>query len=83
MPKPTLHPNIRQRVVELANEIMVIDRKYHQRKNQLQAQGAQKYHIDNDPLLKQYSGATKTLSDMCTALSLAYLVVHPVVSGVD
>lgn len=72
-PEP-LNPDVRNRIIGLANQIMALDKRYHARHGQLTRAGVHEYNIKTDPLLRDYSGATKTLSDMCTALSLAYMI---------
>ena len=71
-----LNPHVRDRITQLANRIMELDKKYHVRHAELTNKGVHPYNIKNDPLLKEYSGATNTLSGMCTALSLAYMIHH-------
>lgn len=73
-----LNPNIYRRIIELGNEIMRKDKQYHGRLAFLKEKGTTEYHIDNDVVLSQLSGATRVLCDMATGLSAAYMVYREV-----
>lgn len=63
----------RRRADELATKLLDLDRQWHERQAYLQRKDTNQYHIDNDVILRNLSGATKVVSDMLAAMS-AYLV---------
>lgn len=72
-----LRHRTRVRADELAAQLLDLDAKWHARVAQLKARDTQQYHIDNDPLLRNLSGATKVVSDMLAAMAAYLLATRP------
>lgn len=64
-----LRGRVGMRMHELAEELLRLDHKYHRRIEALRIDGTQDYHLENDILLRQISGATKVVSDMLAGMS--------------
>jgi hypothetical protein len=71
-----LDPRARIRAIEMANEIVRLDRQYKKRLDYLRQSRATDYHIDNDIVLRNLSGGARVLSDMASALALVHIMVE-------